>query len=114
MLTVEEVNNRSATCTRCGGRFRVTLPSDSNLWAQLNALRPARPIAFMRRLRELTGGGVADAKGTMEHIALRADQCHWCGRPMPIPGVLADCSSCGSLNIRLMRQAPRSDGRATQ
>jgi hypothetical protein len=103
MLTIEGANERNATCQRCGGRFRISLPSDSNLWPSLAELLLSSRIGFIVRLRALTGCGFTDAKGTMMHSSVQADACHWCHKPIAAEGVLADCLSCGSLNIRLVR-----------
>jgi Zn finger protein HypA/HybF involved in hydrogenase expression len=62
-------------------------------------------IAFIAMLRELTGCGLEDAKGTMLHIATKADNCHWCHQPIPPEGIVADCPWCRSLNVRLIPTA---------
>jgi Zn finger protein HypA/HybF involved in hydrogenase expression len=52
-------------------------------------------------LRHLTGCSLADAKATVQHLAPKAVICHRCSRVIPPELLLADCPSCGSLNLQL-------------
>lgn len=100
MPSIEAVAQRESPCLRCGGRFKVALPTGRGEQESLAKVYDRSRIEFLHALRESTGRGLADAKGMMQHIAPRAGTCHWCGESIR-PRLLVDCPGCASLNVQL-------------
>jgi|SRR6185436_11775759 len=101
MPTLDEVNRRPEPCRRCGGRFKVALPAGQSELERLARIPRDRPAELMRVLRLLTGCSLADAKGTVQHLAPKPGTCHRCSKAIPPELLVTDCPSCGSLNLQL-------------
>jgi ribosomal protein L40E len=101
MLTWDDLRARAAPCRRCGFAFRLAGPLSPSVRARVKtALHAGAPIDVWRLLREETGAGLADAKGTYQHLVRRSGVCHGCGAALP-PSDLADCAACQALNVLL-------------
>jgi hypothetical protein len=103
VLAIESLNERTPTCFRCEGHFRVVLPTKSDqdglavVWARSR-------FEFIAALREVTGCSLADAKGVAGHVVTTPGHCHRCNREIR-DRLLVDCPRCRSLNIQLGRPA---------
>jgi hypothetical protein len=92
-------------CKRCGARFEVHLPDAMKSRSALSASVATSRILFIRELRALTGCGLADAKGVLQHLSHSGPRCHRCGTFIAATGEIVTCASCGSLNIVLVPTA---------
>jgi len=101
MNSVDDINQRETPCAKCHGKFRIALPPTAKARQQLAQVLRLNEIEFIQMLREQTGCGLLDAKGTMQHVALTAGNCHSCTALVSVGDTFADCPSCGSLNIHL-------------
>ena len=100
-VSLDEVNRRPAPCRRCGDRFTVVLPAGRSELERLARIPRDRKAELLRVLRLLTGCSLADAKGTVQHLAPNPGTCHRCSQAIPPGLLLVDCPSCGSLNLQL-------------
>lgn len=101
MPPLEDVNRRPAPCRRCEDRFKVALPAGRSELERLAHIPRGQKMELLRVLRLLTGCSLADAKGTVQHLAPKPGTCHRCSRAIPPEPLLVDCPSCGSLNLQL-------------
>jgi hypothetical protein len=94
MISPETPNTR---CPKCRGEWLTPSLSEAECTELLDLLVADR-IAFIRRLRELSGIGLASAKAIMMHMSLPPGRCNWCkGALSPSPTVI--CPQCSSLNF---------------
>jgi hypothetical protein len=87
-----------ARCDRCGATWpdpESIAPAARREVAAL--IRGGGPIPAIRRLREMTGLGLRDAKAVVHHITRTPGQCHRCGMALDA-GLGATCPRCRSLN----------------
>jgi cysteine-rich CPCC protein len=103
LLSIELINQRTPTCFRCEGRFRVVLPTRSDQESLALVLERSR-MAFIDALRESTGCGLSEAKGVALHVVRTLGRCHRCNGEIR-DRLLVDCPRCRSLNIQLARPA---------
>ena len=64
------------------------------------AVRDRRMAELILLIRQDTGCGLGEAKGTSMHLVKVEGQCHWCGAAIPV-AELVDCPDCRALNIGL-------------
>ena len=99
MLSIESVNDRTPTCRRCEGRFRVVLPAGSDQETLARVFARSH-FDFMRALREATGCGLVDAKAVASYVVRTLGNCRRCSGEIRVR-LLIDCPRCDSLNIQL-------------
>jgi hypothetical protein len=87
-----------AKCDRCGATWAApeSLAPEERQEAAAS-IRRGDLITAIRRLREMTGLGLRDAKAIVHHVTRHPGHCHRCGMALDLPGV-ATCPQCRSLN----------------
>jgi hypothetical protein len=84
-------------CERCGATW-LSPALDPAVAHEVAALvHGGQVIAAIRRLREVTGLGLADAKDVELHITRERGKCQRCGAALPAGAVVA-CARCRSFN----------------
>jgi hypothetical protein len=102
MLTWEGLLSREMPCLRCRSTKPIAGPLSADLRLKLAA--SGNTIATIKVIREETGCGLVEAKGTFQHLVWKPGLCHWCRKVIPI-AELVDCPHCSALNISLSAEA---------
>lgn len=85
-------------CKRCGASWSIPTDIGESVRREIASLLRNNEVAHaIKRLREVTGLGLADAKAVELHITREAGKCQWCGSSLP-GGAAVICQSCQSLN----------------
>jgi hypothetical protein len=85
-------------CDRCGATWIAPGALDSTAAHEVASLiRGGHRITAIRRLREVTGLGLRDAKAVEHHVTRRPGECQRCGATLVTASGLV-CAQCGSLN----------------
>jgi hypothetical protein len=95
-----ELVERETPCRRCEGRFRIALPVGWETSDRLARLFLTNRIEFIAEIRRATACTLVDAKGTMQHFAIKPGTCHWCASPLGSNEAIVDCPRCMSLNLQ--------------
>jgi hypothetical protein len=98
MLTWDRLLSRGMPCRRCRSTQRIAGPLSADVRSRL--LKVGNTIASIKLLRDDTGCGLAEAKGTFLHITWQPGTCHWCKKEISVVE-LVDCPHCSALNISL-------------
>jgi hypothetical protein len=85
-------------CDRCGATWLSPTAIAAAVSQEVASfVRSGDPIAAIRRLREVTGLGLRDAKAVELHITREPGKCQRCGDALTACAVVV-CASCRSLN----------------
>jgi hypothetical protein len=103
MASLQELLEREMPCRRCKGQFRIALPVSWEVSEKLARVLAVDRIGLIAEIQRATGCTLADAKGTMEHFAIKPGTCHWCASPLGSNEAITDCPRCRSLNLQLQR-----------
>ena len=85
-------------CDRCGATWADPESIAPAVRQEVaSVLRRGGPILAIRRLREVTGLELREAKAVFHHLTRTPGHCHRCGKVLDL-GVEGACPQCRSLN----------------
>jgi hypothetical protein len=85
-------------CNKCDAKWLSPLAFDPVIAREVASLiRNGSTITGIRKLRDVTGLGLRDAKGIVQHMTRATGRCQQCDTMLSGGGVLV-CGGCGSLN----------------
>lgn len=85
-------------CNNCDAKWLSPVAFDPVIAHEVaSIIRSNDTITGIRRLRKVTGLGLRDAKGIVQHMTRATGRCQQCDTMLSGGGVV-ECKSCGSLN----------------
>lgn len=83
-------------CSACASEWMEPPLSEGDFAELQDLLLREKRISFVRRLREITGIGLASAKAILDHTDFHIGHCHACDAPIE-RGFRVICGRCGAV-----------------